>query len=79
MRVFALRVVGAAVELAKFAGTGDQGTAASGTPASCNCIVFLLPGATDVLQMLLIGLLARLQLRRLDGIAYLIEIMRKNL
>lgn len=74
MSVFTLRVVGAAVELSIFPGTENQGAAASWASAGSNRIVFLLPGATDVLQMLLIGLLAGLHLRRLDGIAYLINL-----
>lgn len=69
MSVFALGVVGAAVELTELAGTMYQGAAAAGALAGGNGFVFLLTGAVDVAQMLAIGLFARLQLGCLDGIA----------
>ena len=74
MGVFAIRIIGAAVELSIFSGTEYQSAAAAWASARCNGVVFLLFGATDVFKMLFVGLLTRLQLSRLDSIAYLINL-----
>lgn len=74
MGVFAIRIIGAAVELSIFSGTEYQSAAAAWASARFNGIVFLLFGATDVFKMLFVGLLTRLQLSRLDSIAYLIDL-----
>ena len=69
MRVFALRVVGAAVELAIFARAQDQSAAAAGAAAGGDGVILLLAGAADVLQVLFVGFPARLNLGGLNGIA----------